>query len=106
MVHLNSAEQWRQCWNKLGLAGLYEGRHTGRPKKWSPQQRQILAELAQSDGGSVVALLHQIDQRKENAPISESTATRHLKEMNFSYKRYCYSLKKSTIKKRSIAPAM
>jgi transposase len=30
-VHLNSVEQWRQRWSKLGLAGLYEGRHTGRP---------------------------------------------------------------------------
>jgi hypothetical protein len=29
MVHLNSVEQWRQRWNKLGLAGLYEGRHAG-----------------------------------------------------------------------------
>jgi hypothetical protein len=57
MVYLNSVEQWRQRWNKLGLAGLYEGRHTGRPKKWTPQQRQALGELAQSEGGTVVALL-------------------------------------------------
>lgn len=33
MVHLNSVEQWRPRWKKLGLAGLYEGRHTGRPRK-------------------------------------------------------------------------
>lgn len=26
MVHLNSVEQWRQRWNKLGLAGLHEAR--------------------------------------------------------------------------------
>jgi hypothetical protein len=32
-VHLNSVEQWRRRWNKLGLAGLYLGRHTGRPRK-------------------------------------------------------------------------
>jgi transposase len=38
MVHLNSVEQWRQRWNKLGLAGLYEGRHTGRPKKWTSER--------------------------------------------------------------------
>lgn len=37
-VHLNSVEQWRQRWSMLGLAGLYEGRHTGRPRKWTAQQ--------------------------------------------------------------------
>lgn len=46
MVHLNSVEQWRQRWKKLGLAGLYEGRHTGRPRKWTSEQRQALGELA------------------------------------------------------------
>lgn len=63
MVHLNSVEQWRQRWNELGLAGLYEGRHTGRPKKWASQQRQALGELAQSEGGTVVALLRHIGQQ-------------------------------------------
>ena len=95
MVHLNSVEQWRQRWNKLGLAGLYKGRHTGRPRKWTPQQRQALGELAQSEGGKVVELLRHIEQRHEHAMISESTANRYLKEMNFSYKRYRYSLKKT-----------
>jgi transposase len=95
MVHLNSVEQWRQRWNKFGLVGLYEGRHTGRPRKWTPQQRQALGELAQSEGGTVVALLQRIEQRQEQAAISERTATRYLKEMNFTYKRYRYSLKKT-----------
>jgi len=95
MVHLNSVEQWRQRWKKLGLAGLYEGRHTGRPRKWTPQQREALAELAQSESGtSIVALLHQIEQRREHVQISESTAARYLKEMRFTYKRCRYSLKK------------
>jgi transposase len=95
MVHLNSVEQWRQRWNKLGLAGLYEGRHTGRPKKWTSEQRQALGELAQSEGGTVVALLHHIGRQQEQAPISENTAVRYLREMNFSYKRYRYGLKKT-----------
>jgi hypothetical protein len=38
-VHLNSVERWRHRWYKFGLAGLYEGRHTGRPRKWTPQQQ-------------------------------------------------------------------
>jgi transposase len=95
MVHLNSVEQWRQRWNKFGLAGLYEGRHTGRPRKWTSEQRQALSELAQSEGGTVVALLRHIGQQREHAPISENTAVRYLKEMNFSYKRYRYGLKKT-----------
>lgn len=100
-VHLNSVEQWRQRWNKLGLMGLYEGRHTGRPKKWTTAQRQSLGELAETEGGSVVALLRHIGQQKGQAPISEDTAVRYLKEMNFSYKRYRYSLKKNATKRHS-----
>jgi transposase len=103
-VHLNSVEQWRQRWSKLGLAGLYEGRHTGRPRKWALQQQQALGALAHSEGGSVVALLRQIEQGQDHAPISESTAKRYLKKMNFTYKRYRYGLKKSEIRWRSNAP--
>ena len=50
--------------------------------------------MAQAEGGTVVALLRNIEQRQEDASISERTATRYLKEMNFSFKRYRYSLKK------------
>ena len=103
-VHLNSVEQWRQRWNKLGLAGLYEGRHTGRPRKWTPQQQQVLGALADSGGGSVGALLREIAQCRDHKPISESTAKRYLKEMNFTYKRYRYGLKKSETRWRSSAP--
>jgi transposase len=73
-VHLNSVEQWRQWWNKLGLAGLYEGRHTGRPRKWTPQQQKAFGELAVSEGGTVSALLRQIAQSQDQVPISENTA--------------------------------
>lgn len=104
-VHLNSVERWRQRWERFGLVGLYEGRHTGRPRKWTSQQRMALGELADSDGGTVTSLLREIEQSREQVPISESTAKRYLKEMDFTYKRYRYSLKKSEIKKRSSTPA-
>ena len=39
-VHLNSIEAWRQRWNKQGLIGLYEGRHTGRKRKWTAAQQR------------------------------------------------------------------
>jgi hypothetical protein len=54
-----------------------------------------LGELAQVDGGTVIGLLRQIEQRQEQASISESTAVRFLKEMKFTDKRYRYSLKKT-----------
>ena len=104
-VHLNSVEQWRQRWSKLGLAGLYEGRHTGRPRKWTARQQQAFGELAISEGGTVGALLRQVGQNPDQVPISENTAKRYLKEMDFTYKRYRYSLKKSEIKRRSSTPA-
>jgi predicted small secreted protein len=44
-----------------------------------------LAELAQAEGGTAVALLRHIEHRQEQAAISENTAVRYLKEMNFSY---------------------
>jgi hypothetical protein len=50
--------------------------------------------LAQVEGGTVVALLRHIEQRQQHATISESTAVRYLKEMNFTFKHYRYSLKK------------
>ena len=105
VVHLSSVEQWWQRWNKLGLAGLYEGHHTGRPRKWTEQQQQALRDLARSEGGTAAALLRHIGQRQESASISESTAKRYLKEMNFSYKRYRYGLKKSATRRPSTAPA-
>ena len=97
MVHINSIEQWRQRWNRMGLAGLYEGRHTGRPAKWSPAQREALGQLAQEEGGSAGSLLRQVAD-ESNPAISESTAKRYLKQMNMRYKRVRYSFKKNGMK--------
>ena len=94
-VHLNSVEQWRHRWSSLGLVGLYEGRHTGRPRKWTAQQQHAFGELAESDGGTIAALLRRFEKRQDQELVSESTAKRYLKDLNFSYKRYRYSLKKS-----------
>lgn len=95
LVHLNSVENWRQRWNKFGLVGLYEGRHSGRPRKWTEHQQAAFAELAQSEGGTVAALLRDLASRHEQEMVSEATAKRYLKNLNFSYKRYRYSLKKT-----------
>ncbi len=77
----------RQRWSKLGLNGLQEGRHTGRPRNWTLQQ-QALGELAVSEGDTVGALFGQIKPQQCQVPISENMAKRYLKEMDFTYKRY------------------
>jgi hypothetical protein len=76
-VHLNSVEQWCQRWIKLGLAGLYEGRHTGRPREWTPRQQQTLGELAHSEGGTIAALLSStmIMFRSATAPLHAISRT-------------------------------
>ncbi|WP_409521856.1 helix-turn-helix domain-containing protein [Massilia sp.] len=50
-VHLNSVEQWRQSWNRLGPAGLYEdvilvGRKNGHPssKLWANWRNRSAAQ--------------------------------------------------------------
>jgi transposase len=103
-VHLNSIEQWRQRWNKQGLAGLYEGRHTGRRRKWTNEQQEALRTLAQAEGGSANSLLRGMVSIEDLPAISEETARRYLHDMNFSYKRYRYSLKKSIQKKLLARP--
>lgn len=95
MVHINSIEQWRKRWSRLGLAGLYEGRHTGRPTKWSPSQREKLGELAQAEGGSARSLLRQIPVEQGVPAISASTAKRYPHQLNMRYKRARYSFKKT-----------
>lgn len=94
-VHINSVEQLRHRWASVGLVGLYEGRHTGRPRKWTVQQQQAFGELAHSEGGTIGALLRHLGKQQDQELISESTAKRYLKDLNFSYKRYRYSLKKA-----------
>ncbi len=103
-VHLNSIEAWRQRWNKQGLMGLYEGHHTGRKRKWTADQQEALRVLAQAEGGSANSLLRSMARAQDVPAISEETARRYLHEMQFSYKRYRYSLKKSIHRKLSARP--
>ena len=100
-VHLNSVEAWRQRWNKHGLVGLYEGGHTGRKRKWTAEQQEVLRALAEVEGGSANSLLRGIAQTQDLPVISEETARRYLHELHFSYKRYRYSLKKNIREKLS-----
>lgn len=67
-VHLNSVEHWRQCWLRLGLVGLYEGRHSGRPPSLSGQRQRELGQLAREKGGSSGSLLRRWLERGTRAP--------------------------------------
>jgi hypothetical protein len=60
--------------------------------------------LVRPEGGAVFALLRYIEQRQHHAAISESTAIRYLKEMNFTFKRYRYRSKNGS-RRRSTAYA-
>ncbi len=92
-VHINSVEQWWQRWNRIGLMGLYEGRHSGRPPKLSRQEQQSLRALAKEEGGTSSKLLCLWREKQGYTSISRSSLRRYLKRMNFSYKRCRLSLK-------------
>jgi transposase len=103
-VHLNSVEHWRQRWNKDGLAGLYEGHHSGRPPKWNEMQQQALRELADQQGGTAGALLRRIGQNGQQPAVSVYTIKRYLKQGEMRYKRCRYSLKKNGMQTPSTMP--
>lgn len=58
-VHLNSVENWCQRWDEFGLVGLFEGRHTGRPRKLSDEEQRQLGDLARDAGGTARTLQRQ-----------------------------------------------
>lgn len=91
-VHLNSVEHWRQCWVKLGLVGLYEGWHSGRPPALSGEQQRELGKLARDEGGSSHALLRRWHEQRRPS-MSRDTLKRYLRRMGFRYKRCRLSLK-------------
>ena len=91
-VHLNSVEHWRQCWVKLGLVGLYEGWHSGRPPSLSGEQQRELGKLAADEGGSSRSLLRRWQERRW-PPMSRDTLKRYLRRNGFRYKRCRLSLK-------------
>lgn len=91
-VHLNSVENWRQRWGEFGLVGLFEGRHTGRPRKLSTGEQSELGELARDVGGTARTLQRQW-QFSAHTPLSRSSIKEYLKGMGFRYKRCRLSLK-------------
>jgi transposase len=91
-VHLNSVEHWRQCWVRLGLVGLYEGRHTGRPPTLSRERQRELRDLARDEGGSSGSLLRRWLERGRER-LSRCTLRRYLRRMGLRYKRCRLSLK-------------
>nr|WP_308613563.1 helix-turn-helix domain-containing protein [Massilia mucilaginosa] len=91
-VHLNSVENWRRRWDELGLLGLFEGRHTGRPPKLSDEERSQLGDLARDAGGTARTLQRQWEGA-EHTPLSRNSIKEYLKRMAFRYKRCRLSLK-------------
>ena len=92
-VHLNSVEKWKQRWHAMGLVGLLEGHHSGRPPTLSIPERRALRDLAHAEGGTSRTLQRQWHDRLGHSPISRSSLKRYLKRMGFHYKRCRLSLK-------------
>jgi transposase len=91
-VHLNSVEHWRQCWLRLGLVGLYEGRHSGRPPTFSREQQRELHQLAREEGGSSSSLLRRwLEQGRKR--LSRCTLRCYLRRFGLRYKRCRLSAK-------------
>ncbi|WP_308925064.1 hypothetical protein [Janthinobacterium sp. J1-1] len=86
-----------QSWHRAMLKGR---------RRWDDayEQQETLRALAQADGGSANSLLRTLAQTEGLPVISQETARRYLHEMQFSYKRYRYSLKKSIRLKLSASP--
>ena len=99
-VHLNSIENWARWWRQQGLVGLFQRPRSGRPPKWDATRRQALGALAQQCGGTVRHLLGTLGADD----ISECTARRYLHDQGLRYKRCRYSVKKSAMNLRSVAP--
>jgi transposase len=97
-------EHWRQRWNKDGLAGLYEGHHSGRLPKWNETQQQALSELADQQGGTAGALLRRIGQNGQQPAVSVYTIKRYLRQGEMRYKRCRYNLKKNGMQTPSTMP--
>lgn len=91
-VHLNSVENWYQRWNECGLVGLFEGRHTGRPRKLSDEEQRELGVLARDAGGTAGSIQRQW-RRAAHTPLSLNSIKAYLTGMGFRYKRYRLSLK-------------
>jgi transposase len=91
-VHLNSVENWRQRWDEFGLVGLFEGRHTGRPRKLSDEEQRELSALARDTGGTASSI-QRLWKRAAHTPLSLNSIKAYLTGMGFRYKRYRLSLK-------------
>jgi len=91
-VHINSVEHWRQCWIRLGLVGLYEGRHSGRPPTLSRERQRELCRLAREEGGNSGTLQRRWRERGRER-LSRSTLRRCLRRAGLRYKRCRLSVK-------------
>jgi transposase len=95
-VHLNSIEQWRQRWNKQGLAGMYEGHQPSRGRKWTDEQQDVMRTLSIAESRSTNILLRSVATVKDLPTINEKILWPYLRDMNFSCNIYYYILKNTS----------
>jgi transposase len=79
-VYLNSVENWRQSWDEFGLVGLFEGRHTGRPRKLSDEEQRELGDLAR-DAGGTAGSIQRLRKRAAHTPLSTNSIKAYLTDI-------------------------
>jgi transposase len=65
-VHLNSVRYWIMCWETKGVVGLIEGHRSGRPRKFSEDQRDRLRQMAEEEGCNINRLVRPLRDINEN----------------------------------------
>ena len=70
------------CWDDFGLVGLFEGRHTGRPRKLSDEEQRELGDLAR-DAGGTAGSIQRLWKRAAHTPLSTNSINVYLTDMGF-----------------------
>lgn len=99
-----SIYQWRQNWRTQGIAGLAEGRHTGRPRRYDEEVFQYLEAVADSGAYSIRQLMAMMKERYPEFSMRPGSLRRILRERGFRWKRTRYSLKKTAAAGVSASP--
>ena len=75
---------------------MFECYHTGRRRKWTDEQQDVLRTLTRAENGSTNILLRSVAAIKDLPTINEKTLWPYLRDMNFSCNIYYYILKNTS----------
>lgn len=91
-VDRDTVSSWLSAWENLGLLGLRDQAHPGRPCKGSDEDREWLCQAIKETPHQLRALLEKFNERT-SLKLSRDTLKRWLKEKGWRWKRCRRSLK-------------